>query len=84
VVPVWGPAGIARRRSLAASSTASGGWYSTMFVRPSYQHGVRNVVGRWRGIPDSSMSASCADPVKRPGHPRKPAKDKHEKKQPVR
>jgi subtilase family serine protease len=42
---------------------ASGGGYSTMFGRPSYQNGVRNVVGGSRGIPDISMTASCADSV---------------------
>jgi subtilase family serine protease len=29
------------------------------FSRPSYQNGVRNVVGNQRGVPDISMSAAC-------------------------
>jgi hypothetical protein len=47
--------------STVPSPIATGGGYSTVFVRPSYQHGVRNVVGRWRGIPDISVSASSAE-----------------------
>ena len=50
-------------QSTVPNPIATGGGYSTVFVRPSYQRGVRNVVGRWRGIPDISMSASCADSV---------------------
>lgn len=46
-------------QSIVPNPMATGG-YSTVFVRPSYQHGVRNVVGRWRGIPDVSMSAPYA------------------------
>jgi len=38
---------------------ASGGGLSVLFSRPSYQDGVRNVVGRHRGVPDVSMSAAC-------------------------
>jgi subtilase family serine protease len=43
--------------------TATGGGYSTMFGRPSYQHDVKNIVGGRRGIPDISMSASCSGSV---------------------
>ena len=38
---------------------ASGGGKSALFGRPSYQNGVRNVVGGRRGVPDISMSAAC-------------------------
>jgi subtilase family serine protease len=38
---------------------AGGGGKSVLFGRPSYQNGVRNVVGSQRGVPDISMSAAC-------------------------
>jgi subtilase family serine protease len=38
---------------------AGGSGLSVLFGRPSYQNGVRNVVGRHRGVPDVSMSAAC-------------------------
>jgi subtilase family serine protease len=38
---------------------ASGGGLSIFFTRPSYQDGVRDVVGGSRGVPDISMSAAC-------------------------
>ena len=38
---------------------AGGGGKSALFGRPSYQNGVRNVVGAQRGVPDISMSAAC-------------------------
>jgi len=38
---------------------AGGGGKSVLFGRPSYQNGVRNVVGAHRGVPDISMSAAC-------------------------
>jgi subtilase family serine protease len=38
---------------------AGGGGLSVLFGRPSYQNGVRNVVGDHRGVPDISMSAAC-------------------------
>ena len=38
---------------------ASGGGRSVVFGRPSYQNGVRGVVGSHRGVPDISMSAAC-------------------------
>ena len=38
---------------------AGGGGKSVLFSRPSYQNGVRNVVGGHRGVPDISMSAAC-------------------------
>jgi subtilase family serine protease len=37
---------------------AAGGGLSSVFKRPSYQNGVKGVVGSWRGLPDLSMSAS--------------------------
>jgi subtilase family serine protease len=38
---------------------AGAGGLSTIFGRPSYQNGVRGVVGAHRGVPDISMSAAC-------------------------
>jgi subtilase family serine protease len=38
---------------------AGGGGESVFFARPSYQNGVKNVVGNHRGVPDISMSAAC-------------------------
>jgi subtilase family serine protease len=38
---------------------AGGGGKSVIFPRPSYQYGVRNVVGSQRGVPDISMSGAC-------------------------
>ncbi|NUS15119.1 MAG: S8 family serine peptidase [Streptomyces sp.] len=37
---------------------AGGGGQSHVFARPSYQNGVRNVVGAQRGTPDVSMAAA--------------------------
>jgi subtilase family serine protease len=45
------------------SPFASGGGKSVYFSRPSYQNGVRNIVGSSRGIPDISMSSSCSAAV---------------------
>jgi subtilase family serine protease len=42
---------------------ATGGGLSVLFDRPSYQNGVKNVVGGARGVPDVSMSGSCSAPV---------------------
>ena len=39
---------------------ATGGGTSSVFARPSYQHGVARVVGSRRGVPDVSMSAACS------------------------
>jgi subtilase family serine protease len=38
---------------------ASGGGKSEFFARPSYQNGVKSVVGARRGVPDVAMSAAC-------------------------
>ena len=38
---------------------AGGGGKSIIFARPSYQNGVRSVVGAQRGVPDISMSGAC-------------------------
>jgi subtilase family serine protease len=38
---------------------AGGGGKSVFFSRPYYQDGVRDVVGRTRGVPDISMSGAC-------------------------
>ena len=38
---------------------ASGGGKSIFFSRPSYQNGVKSVVGSSRGVPDISMSGAC-------------------------
>jgi subtilase family serine protease len=42
---------------------ATGGGKSAIFGRPSYQYGVRGVVGSHRGVPDISMSAACTGAV---------------------
>jgi subtilase family serine protease len=42
---------------------ASGGGLSVLFDRPSYQNGVKNVVGGARGVPDVSMNGACSSPV---------------------
>jgi subtilase family serine protease len=42
---------------------AGGGGKSVVFGRPSYQNGVRGVVGNHRGVPDISMSAACTGTV---------------------
>jgi len=34
-----------------------------VFRRPSFQNGVSSAVGKQRGVPDISMSASCGHPV---------------------
>lgn len=39
---------------------AGGGGVSSVFSRPSYQNGVRGVVGRRRGVPDVSLSGSLS------------------------
>jgi subtilase family serine protease len=38
---------------------AGGGGKSVLFGRPSYQDGVKKVVGSARGVPDIAMSAAC-------------------------
>jgi len=42
---------------------ASGGGLSVLFKRPSYQNGVKNLVGNARGVPDVSMNGACSSPV---------------------
>ncbi len=42
---------------------ATGGGLSELFSRPSYQNGVRNIVGNARGVPDVSMNGACSSPV---------------------
>ena len=42
---------------------AAGGGKSVVFNRPAFQNGVASAVGRRRGVPDVSLSASCGDPV---------------------
>jgi subtilase family serine protease len=42
---------------------ATGGGLSVLFQRPSYQNGVKDVVGSVRGVPDVAMSGSCTAPV---------------------
>jgi subtilase family serine protease len=42
---------------------ATGGGLSVLFSRPSYQNGVKNVVGAARGVPDVAMNAACSSPV---------------------
>jgi len=43
--------------------TAGGGGLSVLFTRPSYQDGVKDVVGAARGVPDVAMNAACSSPV---------------------
>jgi subtilase family serine protease len=45
------------------SPYATGGGRSVLFSRPSYQDGVKNVVGAARGVPDVAMNAACSSPV---------------------
>jgi len=45
------------------SPIATGGGKSAYFGLPSYQKGVKKITGSHRGIPDISMSGSCADSV---------------------
>jgi subtilase family serine protease len=45
--------------SAAPDPLAGGGGKSIFFSRPSYQNGVKDVVGGSRGVPDISMSAAC-------------------------
>jgi subtilase family serine protease len=47
----------------APTPTAGGGGLSIFFARPGYQDGEDAVVGTHRGVPDLSMSASCAGQV---------------------
>jgi subtilase family serine protease len=42
------------------NALAAGGGKSAVFSRPWYQHGVADVTGRHRGVPDISMSAACS------------------------
>jgi len=44
--------------ALFGSPAAGSGGLSTVFSRPSYQNGVKSVVGSSRGFPDISMSAA--------------------------
>jgi subtilase family serine protease len=43
--------------------SAGGGGKSAIFRRPAYQNADAATVGRHRGVPDISMSASCSHPV---------------------
>ncbi len=45
-------------QDLFGTAAAGGGGRSRVFARPSYQDGVRRVVGEHRGTPDVSMSAA--------------------------
>ena len=47
----------------APAPYATGGGLSVLFSRPSYQNGVKNVVGAARGVPDVAMNAACSSPV---------------------
>ncbi|MGH8989354.1 MAG: S53 family peptidase, partial [Acidimicrobiales bacterium] len=44
----------------AGAPEGGGGGYSDVFTRPTYQSSVASTVGYRRGVPDVSMSASCA------------------------
>jgi len=61
---VWNDTYDAAAAGFAAGGTSpsplsGGGGLSVLFSRPSYQNGVRDVVGDHRGVPDVSMSAAC-------------------------
>jgi len=43
--------------------SAGGGGKSIIFGRPAFQRGVAGIVGKHRGVPDISLSASCTHPV---------------------
>ncbi|HXS66445.1 MAG TPA: S53 family peptidase [Streptosporangiaceae bacterium] len=43
--------------------SAGGGGLSIIFGRPAFQNGVAGIVGKQRGVPDISLSASCTHPV---------------------
>jgi subtilase family serine protease len=45
--------------SAGPNALAGGGGKSIIFGRPTYQNGVKSVVGSRRGVPDISMSAAC-------------------------
>jgi subtilase family serine protease len=47
----------------SGAAGAGGGGLSKVFARPSFQNGVRSVVGNHRGVPDVSMNASGESPV---------------------
>jgi subtilase family serine protease len=49
--------------SLRTGPAAGGGGRSAVFGRPSYQDGVRGIVGGRRGVPDLSLSAASAGAV---------------------
>ncbi len=43
--------------------SAGGGGLSIVFSRPAFQNGEAKIVSNHRGVPDVSLSASCAHPV---------------------
>ena len=47
----------------AGYPSAGGGGKSVIFARPAFQNPDAAAVGRHRGVPDISMSASCSHPV---------------------
>ena len=49
--------------SPAPTATGGGGGESIFFSRPPWQSSVKSVVGTHRGVPDITMSASCAAQV---------------------
>jgi subtilase family serine protease len=49
--------------ALLNEPAAGGGGQSIYFLRPSYQDGVKSVVGPARGVPDVSLSAAVSDAV---------------------
>jgi subtilase family serine protease len=49
--------------SPAPTATGGGGGKSIFFARPPWQAGVKSITGNHRGVPDISMSASCAAQV---------------------
>jgi subtilase family serine protease len=59
----WNKAALAQQQQSPPYPAATGGGRSAVFPRPSYQDGVERVVGGSRGIPDISVSGSCAGSV---------------------
>jgi subtilase family serine protease len=52
------PPNVWNENTQLGSPVAGGGGVSAVFARPSYQNGVKSVVGDHRGVPDLSMSAA--------------------------
>lgn len=56
---VHGPADCQTSGQRETAWNGSGGGFSTVFARPSWQDGVASIPSGSRGVPDISMNASC-------------------------